>query len=905
MTYDSESMEKSLIEARAKYHVGLGDYRFSPIIEITTAITLDYCELTSKKSAENHVPLFFCFPEKKSASLWLSINLLTNFYLEEYIIDSDENIHLENGDMVDVYGSILKFWKKENKIILTSKDGVKIYFDSVNNKHLTKSKNRIANTYDHYIKSKRKLKTNRNPISKIFEPSEPIVINTNNLNSKILLIAGHGHTNSMRSLLRDVEIYDESLTKIFPENENVIIKPDLKSFKEVFSFDSDKLLNSFISALKRLEGITEIKKLKLKLYSLNQGLKQSSTITDKFNTEFESIVEEFIGLEPKLDFINKKYPGVQEGLPESLKAVIINDVSQMIEYNDTIHGFLKIGIPVVFISNRKPVETSEIEFYKNLFTHNPEYFRVNWNKRKILSFKQTIEPNFIDKDFWRQCIKYANQKIEIKISYGNELDLLMPNLSKEMRELDEFEILQTSFNRLFNPAYYALKNSNSSTPSIKELVNQFEETYDEFRKSGIDEHLLKTIELAILAAKLFDKNTKEYEKNSNVFTNTLVKQSELDLFIPIEMDSVSIPSSKDNLVIFSGFPYREYSGHYLWDSICLNFITSIKVLCWPNEAKLTESYIKRRLLAGYFTDNIKGVSSFISKDYLLDQNKDFENEINSFLVIGNNTAEEGGLLIDGDKQERNLEYLHALNYKGYSSDYQNNDFKVKCNIINFTNGHFLFLPKGNGGKVLSEIEDSYGKIRICELKFNKLTVGLKVYKYKKDRSTYKEIANRTKEVSKAFSKLNLWKDCLEKLYAKSERNVEKLEILLMATKFKERIDSGNPVRSNIQMWLFDEEKISPRADNLEIILRAAQVENIELILPAMEEAFNLINSFYKRLNSIIKKSIMQQISAQKLANGKLKVNLDGTDIEVESFTIMALESSDIEIDYRHTRKILC
>ena len=153
--------------------------------------------------------------------------------------------------------------------------------------------------------------------------------------------------------------------------------------------------------------------------------------------------------------------------------------------------------------------------------------------------------------------------------------------------------------------------------------------------------------------------------------------------------------------------------------------------------------------------------------------------------------------------------------------------------------------------------------------------------------------------------MNLWKDCLEKLYAKAERNVEKLEILLMATKFKERIDSGNPVRSNIQMWLFDEEKISPRADNLEIILRAAQVENIELILPAMKEAYKLINRFYKRLNLIIKNSIMQQLLAQKLANGKLKVNLDGTDIEVESFTIMALESSDIEIDYHHTRKILC
>jgi hypothetical protein len=901
-------MEKSLKEAKNKYHVGLGDYHFSPIIEITTAITLDYCESVKNNGIKSRTPLFFCFPEKKAASLWLSINLLTNYYLEEYVSNSnDDTTTLENGDLVNVYGSILKFIRiAEDKIILASNDGVHIQFESKNRKHLTKVENRTPNNHSHYKQNRNEARTNRNSISKILEPNEPVIINTNHLKSKILLIAGRGNIGSIRSLLKNVQVYDEPLSKAFPENENLIIKPDLESFKDVFSSNSKNTISDFIVILKKLEEITKNEDLKSQLVLLNEKYNQEKTITDQFNAEFERIIEEYIGLEPKLDFVKKKYPGVQEGLPENLKAVIINDISQIIDYPGTIKGFLNAGIPVIFTSNRKLEKVSEIEFYQQLFNQYQDCYRINWNKKKILSFDQMLNEKFIDKDFWKQCVRYANQKINIEISDGNALDQVMPLLGKEMGKMDEFESLQTSFNRFLNPAYYAIKNSRSSNESIQKLIIEFEITYNKVRNSGVNKSVREALELAIDTAKSFENNTKWYSDDENIFTATFLSPDESKIFIPIEAHSVFVPSSKNDSVTFSGFPYREYSGHYLWDSLCVYFITNIKILCWPNEAKLTENYIRRRLLAGYFTDNIVGVSSFVGKEYLLNDKNDFDEEIKSFFAVDHTNIKGDDITVEGDEQERNLEYLHALIYKGYSSNSLRKDFKVKCNIVNFTNGSFLFLPQGNGGKILSEVENSNGKIGIRELKFNELTVGLKVYKYKKDRSTYKEIASHNMDVKEAFAKLDFWKESLERLYHSLGSDIDRVETLLMETKFKNGIEGGNPIKSNIQMWLFDDEKISPRVANLEIILRAAQVDDLEIILLELEMAYKVIvNGFYMRLNRTIKNSIMKQLSIQKHDNEKMTVNLDGTEIEVESSTIMALEKSEIEIDYQNTRKILC
>jgi len=899
-------MEKSLKEAKVKYHVGLGDYRFSPIIEITTAIALDYYNDFEKNGIIHNNPLFFCFPEKKAASLWLSINLLTNFYLEEYVLNSKDATNVfTNGDLVNVYGSILKFIRKEDdKIILATSDGVEIGLKSKYFRHLSKSKRRNLNNYQHYCQSRKKIRTNRNPISKILEPTEPEIINQNQLTSKILLIAGKGNTGSIRSLLKEIEVYSEPLSKIFPENENLIIKPDLESFKEVFNPESNTLISNFQLILVNLKKSTTLEELSWGIENLIEKLNLDLTITEEFNCEFERIVDQFIELEPKLNFVIKKYPGVINLLPQNLKAVIINDISQIIEFPNTIKGFLKNGIPVIFTSNRKIEKGAEIEAFQQYFNYFEDCYRVNWNKKKILALYPKSNQEYVDKDFWVQCLRFANQKIEIEITKGNILDEIMPSLGKEICQIDDFEKLQTSFNRFFNLGYYAIKNSRSSNELITKLTSEFENFFNEVKNLDLKSNIVDLIEIAIKSANLFQSNTKFYNDDENIFTNYFLLNDESKLFIPIDRDIPFFPDNSIDSITFTGFPYREYSGHYLWDSVCLFFVKNIKVLCWPNEAMLTEKYIKRRLLAGYFTDNILDISSLVDKEFLLTSEKDFDNEINTFFTINN--LEEKNSQISFEGEDYNLEYLNNLIYKGYSSNSSKNDFKVKCNIITFTSGEFLFLPQGNASKILSETEDSNGNFVIRELNFNELTLGLKIFKFRKDRSTYKEIASNNKIAKEAFAKLEFWKDTLENLYLSVDSDLGKLEALLIETKLKFGINDGNPIRSNIQMWLFDDEKISPRISNLEIILRAAEVKEIENTLIGLVEAYKIIvNGFYQRINRIIKKNIMNQLVMKRVGDHKMTLMIEKSVIEVESRIIMSKERSDIEIDYQNTRKILC
>jgi hypothetical protein len=899
-------MEKSLNEAKVKYHVGLGDYRFSPIIEMTTAIALDYYKDFEKNGIKHNNPLFFCFPEKKAASLWLAINLLTNFYLEDYVMNSkDKSDVLTNGDNVNVYGSILKFIrKKDDKIILATNDHVQIEFESKYVRHLSKSERINLNNYQHYAQNKKKVRINRNPISKILEPNEPVIINQKQLTSKILLIAGKGNTGSIRSLLKEIKVYSEPLSKIFPENENLIIKPDLESFKEVFNPESNTLISNFQLILNNLKKNTTLEELSWELGDLIEKLNLDFTITEEFNCEFERIIDQFLELEPKLDFVKKKYPGVINILPQNLKAVIINDISQIIEFPNTIKGFLKNGIPVIFTSNRKIEKGVEIEFFQQYFNYFEDCFRVNWNKKKILALYPKSNQEYVDKDFWEQCLRFANQKIEIEITKGNILDEIMPSLGKEICQIDDFEKLQTSFNRFLNLGYYAIKNSRSSNELVKKLISEFENIFNEVKNLDLKNNIVDLIELAINSAKFFQSNTKSYIDEENIFTNNFLLHDESKLFIPTDRDFPFFPNNSIDSITFTGFPYREYSGHYLWDSVCLFFVKNIRVLCWPNESKLTEKYIKRRLLAGYFTDNILDISLLIEKEFLLKSEIDFDNEINTYFTIKN--LEEKTSEISFEGEDDNLEYLNNLIYKGYSSNSLRNDFKVKCNIITFTNGEFLFLPQGNASKILSETEDSNGNLVIRELNFNDLTVGLKIFKFRKDRSTYKEIASHNKIAMEAFAKLEFWKDTLESLYLSVGSDLGKLETLLIETKLKFGIEGGNPVRSNIQMWLFDDEKISPRISNLEIILRAAKVIEIDKTLLDLVQAYKVIvNGFYQRINKVIKNKIMNQLVMNRDGNQKMTLLLEKSVIEVDSRIIMSKERSDIEIDYQNTRKILC
>ena len=206
----------------------------------------------------------------------------------------------------------------------------------------------------------------------------------------------------------------------------------------------------------------------------------------------------------------------------------------------------------------------------------------------------------------------------------------------------------------------------------------------------------------------------------------------------------------------------------------LQFILFLKLqlLCWPKEASLTYSYLNRRILSGYFSDNINDIVHF-NKKYLLKDKSDFQQEIDNYFKINK--------VINVEEQEETLEYIHTFKYKGYGIESNStNTFTVKCDIINFEDGSFMFLP--HRSKILAQTEDNNGRLKVSKRDLRELNIGDTIFKYVKDRHTMRDIAKSNQTILTHFDKLEFWKKILESLYIKCNNSIENLKLLLDRTK---------------------------------------------------------------------------------------------------------------------------
>jgi hypothetical protein len=899
-------MKELLEEAKTKYFVNLGNRSLSPVIEASSLMALEYCEKITNNKLDYPVPFFFCFPEKKMASVWLSSILLINFYFEEYINQSSMPTIFGQGDLVEIYGSILKFIRFDGDFaLLATKDNAEIYFPNIKLRHLVKIKNRKPNNYDHYKRNKKKIRSDRNTISKIFEPDDSILINPKHLNSKILIIAGRGRTKEIRDSLKNTFIYDECLSEIFQENRNLIIHPDLEVFKNIFSQEKQNQFSSFLTALNKLTNLTHVDKLRDILIELSNLANQESIISEEFDEKFSFCLEHYQEVEERLIFLEKKYPGVQFGDPYDIKAVVINDITQIENFKETIDGFIKKNIPVIFISNRQPEKSSEIEYYQNLFRNNPSYLRLNWNRGKIKELLKDCNESqvYLDHELFVFCKRYASQKVIIEVSQGNRLDSAIGDLQKKFQDLDEFTNLQKSFYSYFYPALYALKNSRSSNKHIKGLIEIFEKEFEIVRRFGIPNQIEGLIKESIIAAKSFEINSKKYLDTDDIFTNILIQQDDNTLFTPCERSKTSLADNKSQCIIFTGFPYREFRGHFLSGSLSKLFVPFIKLLCWPIEAKLTYNYLERRLLAGYFTDYLEGLDHKIPKNLMLLDSSSINSEIEEILSV------EGSLLgknhlPDNADDSINLELEHKQKFNSYLSKNDGETNYVKCDILYFENGCFLFLP--HGGKILCEQENGRGDFNVVNSKIEQCAIGLNVFKYKKDRAAFREISRKEDVVKKSFEILDQWKYHLDSLYEKkSKKNIRSLESELLAAKDSLNENDANPNILNISRWLFDSELICPSVSNLKIILKAAEVIDIDQQLKNILEAYKIVTAFTISLSSQIKKAIVKQMTENEQINSNMIIKLNGIEINVERLKINGVEKNNILISYSDTRRIIC
>lgn len=909
-----------------KYYLQLGDYQFSPLTQLTSGISLEYCNLLKENQCLKQ-PFLFCLPEKKAGALWTSVSLLTNYYLEDYISLGDEGISVEKDDKVFIFGCVAQVERVQNgSIYLKFKDqgGLQLN-DKLRNQLSLAPQHRALNLFKKYKKARIESRKNRNPISKILYPKDEVFINQRILKSKILLVAGRGQVKKFHDFLETLEIYGEKLQKVFPEGENLIIIPDLKRYNTDSNIWNETSEKKFIQLLDKAHEKDSFQEAKDSIRELIEMYQIHGKITKEFGQLFTDMIDDYIEIIPQIKILDDNYPSPTEDLHDEIRAVVINDVSQLIDYPNTVKYFLGKGIPIIVFSDRNVINVQDTGFYKNLFQDNVEFFRLNWNKKKLSTIRELdsevsedidlykyddgtfyyndpvsgneipwTEDVFIDQELWNQAMRYENQVINIESYQGCQLDTLAPKLVKQVRELEEFEILQKSFYRNLFPALYALKNSQSSNESVKRLINAFRSDFElvaDHLPTEVSQNFLK----AIAEAEVFNKNSKELESEVEFFSIGIPTDLDEDFTIPLDSEEINLPHEYSESIVFTGYPYDEFRSNYLINSVNKYFIPEIELKCWPNEASLTYNYLRRRIEGGYFHDFLpEGID--LDQELRIESEEDIESEIDRFLHCSNKTA-------DADQSEEDIALIHQFKYKGFLSSQDSSiTWKVNCDVLNFDNGDFMFLRKGS--TILCLSEDAQGKMKVYKKSADQFILGDVVFRYIKDRTAYLEISKRDPEVGKSYKALDTWKNALQDLYSRHGHSTKNLESFLTKQRLEYQL-KGNPVHTNLERWLFDEEVISPDEDNLRLILSVAEVPNIEERLAVLDKAYKIATAHRISLSTRIKKEISRKLSRKVEMNGDFEINVDGETIEVETRTIASVDRNGIEVDYHNTRKILC
>lgn len=882
-----------------KRYLELGDKQFSPIMEISTGIALDYCDSINSPKALNS-PLFLCFPEKKEASLWLSLALLRNYYVDDYIENATRPINFKAGQKVLIYGCIAEVLSATDSnvsLMFKGEEHVYIKKEHWSNMSLADPK-RSLNKFKNYLEKKREHRANRNSVSKILEPKGSVVINQDNLDSKVLLVSGRGNVHKFKKMFSQVKLHDEPLSKSFLVDRNITITADLKSYSKIFDSSYEERLVKFKNLLYKLIRVMQQDELIKNIIELYEELNTNLKVTFEFDTKFREFVNEYSDAIPKLKFVNAAYPGLKETIPAKLRAVIINDICQVIEYENTVKAFLDQKVPVIIISDRNIAASKDIDFYKDLFINNPHYYRLNWNRKKIKGLKQIdSEASYLDLALWQECNRYAQQVIELDVYPPHELDKLLPKLISHIRQLDNFEVLQKKFYNFLYPALFALKNSREFNPLITGLVNNFKSEFELVESLIRNKEIVEDFKNVMVLAQNFEVNTKSFTDSNHLFSIETVLSDGSKLRIPFDTFNISTSTSNSEEILFSGYPYNEYLGRYLINAVNVLFVPKVVVKCWPEEANLTYGYLKRRIKGGYFLDNL-GDLNRINDRYLLKSEENIQNEIDSYLRVSKLTSH---LEID---DEEPLDYLHTFKYRGYRGGKEDKYmFTTACNIVNFEDGFFMFLPVDSS--VLCQSEDNNGRLKVAKLKIDDLNVGDKVFTFNSNRSLYRKLSKSNQELQQHFDKLDLWRETLKSLFTECDEELNTLESKLKMVKKDNNYEKGNPIKSSLQRWLYDEEMISPDIENLRIILKAAEISNLETVLEEMNYAYKSVASFTISLSSEIRKRITHRLSIHNTDTNVFLIDIGGMTVQVDAKQIISIDKNKIEVDYSNTRRFLC
>ena len=102
-------MEELQTDLKKKYDLTLGNKYFSPIMQFSIGLAMKYHEEVKNGFDK---PFHLNFPDKQDSALWLSVALMRNFLLEDYINQPDdriENYGIRRGDKIELFGAVCTY----------------------------------------------------------------------------------------------------------------------------------------------------------------------------------------------------------------------------------------------------------------------------------------------------------------------------------------------------------------------------------------------------------------------------------------------------------------------------------------------------------------------------------------------------------------------------------------------------------------------------------------------------------------------------------------------------------------------------------------------------------------------------------------------------------------------------
>ena len=899
-------MEKFLSDLN-KIYITLGEKKFSPIMQLSIGLAMNYHEEVNNGLDK---PFHLNFPDKQDSALWLSVALMRNFLLEDYInqpTNRIENFGIEKDDKVELFDAVSTYEGSiKNKILLGFSDqDSPIAITNKLVRYVNPTNRKRVNKFRLFVKKKKEARANRNAISKLLEPTEPILVNKKILESKVLVIAGRGESGSFSQRLKEESLYGTSFYDLFNCGENLIIRPDLEDFtflgKKEDPIVEERFKNRFLKFINEL--IEELPERKNEIDRLVESVKENDFRTKEFEVLFDEIVSECNPESKYHQIINKYYPGTKEHLPEHLKSVVINDINQLETYRGVVEEFIKRGIPVLVISNRYIEDKKALSFFENYFKTHQKDLRISWDKKKIreLSKPSLKVENPLDNKLWKKCLKFSKQKIKIKTTKSHPVDELLITVQRAVSNLEGQERLKNAYWRYFNPLIYSFKNSVAFESYHDKLLKMFLSVFEEVQIT-LTQDLRSIFDKIIDEIRANRESFKSFDKNTILFGQHIDFEDQSVIFPKGDYTYITNENfnSSTSQITFPGFPLDEPLNNFLLDSINEHIIQDINIVCWPKEGGLTYHYILNRLKAGYYTENIPEKWKF-PNELLLRNEKDIQEEVNETLILDLDLKKDEENNIEAD--EEILRKISTFKYSAYQGDNSSDsNAKVNCNIIDLQKGQFMFLPKTSS--VFAKIETEGENCIIRKAKFSDLKVGDEVFHLDLSRHRLRQLSKDADYKDDIFPELEKWKDSLKRSYEEEGHNLKKLLSRLENAKNQNKLNA-NPSYQNLRNWLFDEDFLSPKKENLKMIMLSDSNTKLVNEVDNIYSAYKKASSMSRKVSSEIKKMILKKLKSLDLSEkSDFEIQVFGKPLKIEFRKIKGLQKADIEVEYQHTRKIV-